>query len=294
MNIPHITTRGTVAYCQPFNTTSRKSFSYKFQPKDTRDYMYSSSDTVLSLSLSNSEQLKQSMVALTAQTQPTQPTQTTDKYLLTNLADILDQGDLGDCVANAFAYAISCETNKSINISRLHLYEICRILDNAKLSDDCGTYIRSACKAIKSWGFASETKWPYNTAKFSTFSTLDIFNSSRLFSSFVYTFVPQNVTSLKSCLIQGKPVIFGIQIYTSFMTSKVASTGMIPIPNLKTDKLVGGHCVVMVGYDDVMKCFVCANSWGTGWGMKGYFYLPYLYALNSAFAGDFCFATFII
>jgi hypothetical protein len=28
------------------------------------------------------------------------------------------------------------------------------------------------------------------------------------------------------------------------------------------------------------------NSWGTGWGDKGYFYLPYNYLLSSRLAGD--------
>ena len=40
---------------------------------------------------------------------------------------------------------------------------------------------------------------------------------------------------------------------------------------------MGGHAVVAVGYDDARKTFVVRNSWGTSWGMKGYFTLPYAY-----------------
>ena len=34
---------------------------------------------------------------------------------------------------------------------------------------------------------------------------------------------------------------------------------------------VGGHVVVLVGYDDVERYWICKNSWGTGWGESGYF-----------------------
>ncbi|PVX25469.1 MAG: hypothetical protein CW691_04615 [Candidatus Bathyarchaeum sp.] len=31
----------------------------------------------------------------------------------------------------------------------------------------------------------------------------------------------------------------------------------------------GGHSVAVVGYDDVDDCWICKNSWGTGWGEAG-------------------------
>jgi C1A family cysteine protease len=34
-------------------------------------------------------------------------------------------------------------------------------------------------------------------------------------------------------------------------------------------KLLGGHAVAVVGYDDVDDCWICKNSWGTGWGEAG-------------------------
>jgi hypothetical protein len=33
----------------------------------------------------------------------------------------------------------------------------------------------------------------------------------------------------------------------------------------------GGHAVLIVGYDDGDNCWICKNSWGTGWGENGYF-----------------------
>ena len=31
----------------------------------------------------------------------------------------------------------------------------------------------------------------------------------------------------------------------------------------------------IVGYDDTKSWFIVANSWGKGWGDKGYCYIPY-------------------
>ncbi len=34
---------------------------------------------------------------------------------------------------------------------------------------------------------------------------------------------------------------------------------------------LGGHFVVLVGWDDAQNCWICKNSWGGGWGESGYF-----------------------
>ena len=42
-----------------------------------------------------------------------------------------------------------------------------------------------------------------------------------------------------------------------------------------------------VGYDDTQHRFVVRNSWGPGWGMKGYFTMPYAYLLDDNLSDDF-------
>ena len=37
----------------------------------------------------------------------------------------------------------------------------------------------------------------------------------------------------------------------------------------------GGHCVCCIGFDDNLQAWLCKNSWGTGWGMSGYFWIGY-------------------
>ena len=82
-------------------------------------------------------------------------------------------------------------------------------------------------------------------------------------------------------------------VYSSLLTATVSSTGVVPMPNTKTETFKGGHCACIVGYNDTTQMFTCANSWGTSWGNKGYFTIPYAYIINPSLAGDFCFTTFI-
>jgi len=40
-------------------------------------------------------------------------------------------------------------------------------------------------------------------------------------------------------------------------------------------RLVGGHVVAIIGYDDSEECWIVKNSWGTKWGENGYFRMSY-------------------
>jgi C1A family cysteine protease len=47
-----------------------------------------------------------------------------------------------------------------------------------------------------------------------------------------------------------------------------------------------GHAVMVVGYDDSAKRVLVRNSWGTDWGIKGYFTMPYDYISDNNLADD--------
>ena len=98
---------------------------------------------------------------------------------------------------------------------------------------------------------------------------------------------------MKQSIIDGFPFVFGISVYESFESNNVKNTGFVPMPNTSTEKLLGGHAIMAVMFDDDKKVFGCRNSWGPDWGDKGYFYLPYEYILNSNLASDFWIITSI-
>jgi C1A family cysteine protease len=53
-----------------------------------------------------------------------------------------------------------------------------------------------------------------------------------------------------------------------------------------SERAVGGHAVLAVGYDDASQTFLVRNSWGTGWGMAGYFSMPYTYLIQPGLSED--------
>jgi C1A family cysteine protease len=216
-------------------------------------------------------------------------------FTIPSLAKILDQGNLGDCVANAFAYSIMSQTKNAIMPSRLFVYANCRCIDYTPLNHDDGTTVRTACTAISNYGVCQETVFPYNVNNFANLPPLIAFQSSSKFKTFKYTFIAQNLTSIKSCLTTYTvPIVMAIMVYSSFMTNTVAKNGIVPMPNTQTETQEGGHCVCIVGYNDATQMFKCANSWGTSWGINGYFFLPYNYVINTALAGDLCIAQLSI
>ena len=60
----------------------------------------------------------------------------------------------------------------------------------------------------------------------------------------------------------------------------------MPLPNTSSERLVGGHAVLAVGFDNAKQAFLVRNSWGKDWGLAGYFWMPYAYA-TSRQAADF-------
>jgi C1A family cysteine protease len=91
---------------------------------------------------------------------------------------------------------------------------------------------------------------------------------------------------MKGCLASGYPFVFGFTVYTSFEGQQVAKTGIVPMP-ASDEKSVGGHAVMAVGYDDASREFLVRNSWGTDWGLNGYFKMPYSYLTTAKLASDF-------
>jgi len=83
--------------------------------------------------------------------------------------------------------------------------------------------------------------------------------------------------------------MFGFYGFPSF--SNTDTPGGIPFPN-KGEKAEWGHAIVAAGFDDKKKikntagntvttgALLIRNSWGTGWGDKGYGWLPYDYVLT--------------
>jgi C1A family cysteine protease len=87
-------------------------------------------------------------------------------------------------------------------------------------------------------------------------------------------------------LAEGFPFVFGFTVYSSFESATVARSGILNMPT-KNERVVGGHAVMAAGYDDTQQRFIIRNSWGTDWGQKGYFTMPYVYLGSRNLSDDF-------
>ena len=214
---------------------------------------------------------------------------------------IYNQGRTGSCTGNAAAAAFEFlqlaelrtkaavgsevfDPSKYEPASRLFIYYNERRL-NHDTGVDAGATLRDAIKSLLYWGACPESVWPYIESAALTVPSKEAYHEAikhRISKYYRYT----DLESIKHSLAAGFPVIFGITIYQSFESDDVAETGIVPMP-IANEKCLGGHALMMVGYDDAKQHVIVRNSWGTEWGDKGYFTLPYAYITNPNLAGDF-------
>ena len=196
--------------------------------------------------------------------------------LRSHCSPIENQGSLGSCTGQSIAGAIELlnkRGGKHNDVSRLFIYYYERLILGT-VNYDSGAYIRDGIKATNKYGASLESLWPHDIRKFRQEPITEAKNDALNRKVTRY----ERVNDFNGCvdaLSNGYPVVMGFYVYDSFMSKNVARTGIMPYPNTKREKLLGGHAVLLVGYDKRKKVFIARNSWGTNWGDKGYFYMPF-------------------
>ena len=203
---------------------------------------------------------------------------------------VYDQGNLGSCTANALASAYQFEEMKqgkeNFMPSRLFIYYNERAMEGT-INEDAGAMIRDGIKTLVDAGVCHEDKWQYDESKFTAKPPCWCYKAAKDNQVLQYLRIAEHtLQGVKEALADGFPVTFGFTLYESMMTDEVARTGLVPVPTA-TEKPIGGHAVKAVGYDDSKQCLIVKNSWGTNWGLQGYFYLPYWYISTPNAAADF-------
>ena len=196
---------------------------------------------------------------------------------------VVDQENLGSCTANAIAGAYAFEHLKQgegeFNPSRLFIYYNERVIEHT-IKQDAGAIIRDGFKVIHKKGVCSEESWPYVISKFDVKPSKQCFSEALKNQAIQYMAVQQTPLQLKSCLADGYPFVFGFMVYSNFMN--IGANGIMPMP---AGAVEGGHAVMCVGYNETH--YIIRNSWGSKWGDKGYFYMPYEYMHNENLCSDF-------
>lgn len=216
---------------------------------------------------------------------PFQRNMPTSVDLSSKCPPVYDQGQLGSCTANAIAGAIEFDQTRKFVPSRLFIYYNERAMEGT-IDTDSGAQIRDGIKSVATQGAPPERSWPYVIASFTQAPPVDAYNAAKADLVVLYQRLNQDLNSMRGCLASKFPFVFGFTVYESFESAKVAKTGIVGMP-ASGEQVVGGHAVMAVGYDDASRMFLVRNSWGTGWGLKGYFKMPYAYLTDSNLASDF-------
>ena len=195
-----------------------------------------------------------------------------DKFEL-KMPRVKNQGAVGSCVAHSLAtvteYFNKEETNTFTKMSTGYIYGN-RLLTTHKGS---GMYTRDAIKTVSKFGnvpydqFPDNVEVPYAIERFEQeYERLG--DTAGLNYKFKTYFKLSDISAIKAQLLDNCPVIMTMWWYDDI---KIVD-GIMHTQCVKTSK-TGGHCMVIYGWND--KGWLVQNSWGTSWGDKGKFVLPY-------------------
>ena len=182
--------------------------------------------------------------------------------------NILDQGSLGSCIATSYASII--QSTKNILPSRLYLYfnALAGTRNNPAIDD--GLDLLQAIPILTSFGIPDEYLWPYNLAKFGTIPPLGVYKAAKQLTV-TWTPIQQTDNDIKTAILNGKFILLGITVYSSFMKTAVSRTGIVPLPNKTLETNEGGHGIQIIGWTTYKTTpyYIFRNSWGKYWGNDG-------------------------
>lgn len=197
--------------------------------------------------------------------------------------EVYNQGELGSCTANAICAAFIYDQKKQklekFNPSRLFLYFNERNMEGTP-DYDSGATIRDGVRCINTQGLCEESLWPYEISKFTEKPSDNCYIEAKFHKCIKYRRISKDLDQLKTALYKGYPFVFGFNVYESFESSSWdPSKQIMPVPE-EGESILGGHAVCAVGYSDNKKCFLIRNSWGSDWGIGGYFLMPYEFMVS--------------
>ncbi|MGA2518378.1 MAG: C1 family peptidase [Thermodesulfobacteriota bacterium] len=200
---------------------------------------------------------------------------------------VKDQGQCGSCWAFGSTAVLESDTLISLNQPglSLDLSEQIMLSCTNPGTDNCenGGYPSDAANFLVHSGTNLESCYPYTTtdgycanacSEYFSHPSSNYYIDSWSVSSPTYN-VSGNyaaaIQNMKNLLYQG-PVVGTMDVYDDFFYYQ---SGIYSCDPNWGGGYQGSHAIEIVGWDDNQQAFHVKNSWGTGWGENGYFWISY-------------------
>jgi C1A family cysteine protease len=203
---------------------------------------------------------------------------------------VYQQGKLNSCSANAIAAALWYDEIKRGSSrppapSRLFIYYNERAREGLTASN-APVSLRDGYQSVAKNGACHEKRWPYREDLSTRKPPPRCYQQALAYRVISYYRIRRELEQFKACLAEGYPFTFGISVYESLESRRVARSGIVPLP-ARHEKHLGGHAMLAVGYQEGRRMFIVRNSWGARWGIRGYCLLPYDFLLHPSLSWDF-------
>ena len=199
----------------------------------------------------------------------------------------LSQGRQPSCVgwasgyaARTISYAIKNGWANNTSLINQNVFSPAFVYNIIRFKDDVnclrGSYVSDAMRLIKDYGISKYTSFPYTDQKCvskpsSSTMSLASLNKIATFVRLANWDNPSNLArKVKKAIANKNPIVIGMRISSSFYKVSDVWNG------IQVGK-IGGHAMVVVGYDDNKHggAFELMNSWGTKWGNNGFAWIRY-------------------
>jgi C1A family cysteine protease len=199
---------------------------------------------------------------------------------------VRNQGQCGSCWAFATAASLESLRIRALNLSGYNLDLSEQILVSCSGCGSCsGGYPSCASNFILNTGLPLESCSRY-TATNGVCATGCLGSTITRYRIAGWSWVTGSaptVSALKNALMSG-PISVCMDVYQDFDSYRSGVYSYV------WGAKRGAHAILLIGFDELNKCFIAKNSWGTSWGMSGYFNIAYSQVTNLIKFGNYAIA----
>ncbi len=214
--------------------------------------------------------------------------------LSSQMPPVGDQGQQGSCTAWAVGYYQKThyewiEHNWDLSQTS-HQFSPKFIYNQINGGDDQGSSTSDALALISDQGCATMADCPYNQNDYTNWPSESAYARAIPYrGGAAHWFWMQDTTGINRArqrLDSGYTTVIGISVYSNF--DYIHNYGYKYCVADTYGGNRGSHAVTIIGYNDTMTtndgtgAFKMINSWGTGWGQSGFWWMSYVAARNAA------------